>query len=295
MIEHKDYRYEDIRNFYFENENGQRIDCQKVNGNLFLYNVDGLGFEKEVEYIRVGNTYVKNDEYIKQNIINGELEFYEMTYDEYKNFVDFILKSAKLKIIYVPKLSNRTEYYRDIDFVKIGKSEEDEYNILVSHIQINCTSLWYKQNTVKYTIEPLTDEIRWDFRWDSSFTDYDSRSLQYINDGHVEAPIEVEISGHVINPKLELYVEGQLYQTVTFNTEIKMHEKLLYGTKENEFYILKQNTDGTTENLFSLEVINFENDNVIRIPTNRSCELKIEADNEVLNAQITVYPQYIAV
>lgn len=295
MIEHKNYRYEDIRNFYFENEKGQRIDCQKVNGSLFLYNVNGLGFEKEVEYVRVGNTYVKNEEYIKQNIINGELEFYDMTYDEYKTFVDFILRAEDLKIIYVPKFTNRAEYYRDIDFVKIDKLEEDDFNILTSSIQLNCKSLWYKQNVVSYTIEPLSDEIRWDFRWDSSFTDYSSRSLQYINDGHVEAPIEVEVSGHVVNPRLELYIEGQLYQTVTFNVEINAYEKLLYGTKENEFYILKQHTDGTTESLFNLDVINFENDNVIRIPTNKSCELKIEADNEVLNAQITIYPQYIAV
>ena len=89
MIKHNNYRYEDIRNFYFENEKGQKIDCQKVNGNLFLYSVTGLGFEKEVEYVRVGNTFIKNDEEIKQGVIDGELEFYEMSYDEYKNFVDF--------------------------------------------------------------------------------------------------------------------------------------------------------------------------------------------------------------
>lgn len=295
MIEHKNYRYEDIRNFYFENEKGQRIDCQDVNGSLFLYNVNGLGFEKEVEYVRVGNTYVKNEEYIKQNIINGELEFCDMTYDEYKSFVDFILRAEKLKIIYVPKIINRTEYYRDIDFVKIDKMEEDDFNILVSPIQIYCTSLWYKQNTVNYKVEPIENEIRWDFNWNSSFTDYDSRSLQYINDGHVEAPIEFEILGHVVNPKIKLYIEGQLYQIVDFNIEIYEYEKLLYGTKENDFYIYKQNTDGTKESLFNLDVINFENDNVIRIPTNKSCELRIEADNEVLNAKVTIYPQYISV
>ena len=89
MIEHKEYRYEDIRNFYFENEKGQRIDCQKVGGSLFLYNVTGLGFEKNVEYVQVGNTFVKNEEKVKQNVIDGELEFYELTYDEYLNFVDF--------------------------------------------------------------------------------------------------------------------------------------------------------------------------------------------------------------
>lgn len=295
MIKHNNYRYEDIRNFYFENEKGQKIDCQKVNGNLFLYSVTGLGFEKEVEYVRVGNTFIKNDEEIKQGVIDGELEFYEMSYDEYKNFVDFILKSEKLRLIYVPKLRVRTEYYRDIDFIKIEKNEEDQFNILVSPIQIFCTSLWYKQDIITYTIEPLTDEIRWDFKWDNSFTDYDSRSLQFVNDGHVEAPIEIEISGHVVNPQIELYVEGQLYQTVPLNVEIQTYEKLLYGTKENDFYIMKQHTDGTKESLFSLDVLTFENDNVIRLPVARSCELRLTADNDIANAQVTIYPQYIAV
>ena len=60
------YRYEDIRNFYFENEIGKRVNCQKINGNLFLYNVSGLGFKKNNDYVRVGNTFIKNKEEIEQ-------------------------------------------------------------------------------------------------------------------------------------------------------------------------------------------------------------------------------------
>ena len=285
----------DIRNFYFENEIGQRIDCQKIDGNLFLYNVTGLGFEKETEYVQIGNTFVKNKENMKQNIIEGELEFYNMTYDEYTNFIDFILSSKSLKLIYVPKTSQRKGFYRDIDIVKIDKNEEDDYNVLISPITIYCKSLWYKQDVAIYTIKAQDDEIRWDFRWDSRFTDYDSRNLTYINKGHVEAPVLIEMSGHLVNPKIELYIEGELYQTVTFNVEIAEYEKLLYGTKENEFYINRQKTDGTIESLFSLDVIDFENDNVIRLPTNKSCELKLTADNEVLNAQVTILAYYKAV
>ena len=44
------YDYKDIRNFYFENEKGQTIDCQKVNGGLFLFNINGLGYEEEITY-----------------------------------------------------------------------------------------------------------------------------------------------------------------------------------------------------------------------------------------------------
>lgn len=155
--------------------------------------------------------------------------------------------------------------------------------------------MWYEENTIIYKIEPTTDEIRWDFKWDSKFANYDTRNLYYINNGHVEAPILVEIQGHVINPKIELYVEGELYQGVPFNVEINEYEKLLYGTKENDFYINRQKTDGTIESLFSLDVIEFENDNVIRIPKNKSCELRLKADNEIINAQVTILAYYKAI
>ena len=53
------YKKEDIRNFYFENETGKRIDCQKIDGNLFLFNVTGLGYAEDIEYEQVGNTFVQ--------------------------------------------------------------------------------------------------------------------------------------------------------------------------------------------------------------------------------------------
>lgn len=156
-------------------------------------------------------------------------------------------------------------------------------------------SLWYEENTFIHKIEPQDNEIRWDFRWDSRFSDYNTRSLQYINKGHIEAPVIIEMDGYLENPKIELYVEGQLYQTIPFHITIEQYEKLLYDTRENHFSITKQNTDGTKSSLFNLDVIEFENDNVLRIPKNRSCEIRLTADNEVLNAQITIFPQYKAV
>lgn len=156
-------------------------------------------------------------------------------------------------------------------------------------------SLWYEQDTIIYRIEPQQDEIRWDFRWDSRFIDYNTRTLQYINNGHIEAPIYLEIDGYVKKPLIELYVEGQLYQTITFNTTIENYEKLLYDSRENSFFIGKQNTDGTVQNLYDLDVVEFENDNVLKIPKNKSCEIKIIADNDIQNAQLTVYPQYKAI
>ena len=144
------YKYEDIRNFYFENELGQKIDCQKIDGNLFFYNVNGLGYEEDIEYFQTGNNFIPNKKKIVQNQISGEMEFENMSYDEYCNFVDFILQAKSLKLIYIPKKSIRKEYYRDIDLFKIDKAEEDDYNVLVCPISMKARSLWYekKRNSI---------------------------------------------------------------------------------------------------------------------------------------------------
>ena len=179
----------------------------------------------------------------------------------------------------------------------IEKTQIQTTGTISEPVVFDCLSLWYEENTTVYTIEPVQNEIRWDFRWDSRFTDYNTRNLQFINRGHIEAPILVEFDGKVINPRIQLYVEGRLYQELKFNIIINEYEKLLYCTKRNEFYINKQNTDGTLEDLYSLDVIqDFANINeIIRIPKNKSCELKLTADNDVLNAKTTVWTYYKAV
>lgn len=164
--------------------------------------------------------------------------------------------------------------------------------VISEPITFEPTSLWYEEKTAIYDTKAEGDEIRWNFKWDSKFVNYDIRRLPYINKSHVEAPISVEINGHVINPIISLYVEGKLLQEVKIKADIKDYEKLLYETKENEFHINKQNVDGTLTSLFSLEHIVFENDNVIKIPVNRSCELTLTADNGISNAKVTIFEFY---
>lgn len=282
-----------VRKFLLENEKGQQFDLNNFKESALLTSPSELGYSNRSEFEQVGNTFIESNRKIEQKNPTGTIYF--KSYDKCKTFIDFIEKSDKLKWIYIIPLKEvEKTYYRDVVIKEFQKSEK-QVGILACSITFCSTSLWYEQTTAIYNIKPQENEFRWDFEWDSKFADYDTRSLSHINNGHVDAPILVEIDGHVINPKIELYIEGELYQTVPFNVEINEYEKLLYGTKENEFYINKQNTDGTLESLFTLDVIEFENDNVIRLPQNKSCEIKLAADNEILNAKVTILTFYKAV
>lgn len=283
-----------VREFKLINEKGQEYSLMDIYKYCLLTEPSGLGYNYSTEYEQLGDTFIANLRKIEQGQIEGVINF--LNYDNYKNFIDYMEKSESLKFSYkIPFKNGQKEYFKDIQIQSLTKTQIQTTGVISENIIFDCLSLWYEENTTIYTIEPLTNEIRWDFKWDSSFTDYDTRNLQYINQGHVEAPILVEMNGHLVKPKIELYVEGQLYQTVPFNIEIQEYEKLLYGTRENDFYINKQNTDGTLTSLFNLDIISFENDNVIRLPKNKSCEIKLTADNEVLNAKLTILPQYKAV
>lgn len=262
----QEYKYENIRNFYFENEKGESIDCQKINGGLFLYNVSGLGYEENVEYKKVGYTFVENKREMKQNQITGDLEFYDMTYDEYSNFVDFILRAKKLRLIYVPKKTARTKYYREIDFVSIPKTEEDDYNILTSTITINCLTLWYEENETIFKIEKYEDEMRYPYKWNSRYIDYNSRMIVFNNKGHVDAPIQVEISGFVQNPTISIFVNEEEYASIKIPITINEYEKLLYSSKTGEIYIQKQKTDGTKESLWKNKYVDLSKRNIFKLP-----------------------------
>ena len=284
-----------VREFNLINEKGQKFSLMDIYNAFLLTEPQGLGYGYTTEYQQLGNTFIKNLRNIQQGQIIGTANFLE--YDNYKSFVDFVEGAESLRFGYkIPYRDGSTkEYFKDVSFQNITKTQKQINGIFSETVTFDCLSLWYEENTVIYTITPQTNEIRWDFLWDSRFTDYDTRNLQYINQGHTEAPILVQMDGHLVNPKIELYVDGELYQSVEINVEIQEYEKLLYGTRENDFYVMKQNTDGTTTSLFDLDHISFENDNVIRIPVNRSCELRLTAQNEVLNAQVTILPQYKSV
>lgn len=283
-----------VREFKLINEKGQEYSLMDIYNHCLLTDPSGLGYSYATEYEQLGNTFVTNLRQFEQGQISGTANF--LSYDNYKNLVDFIEASESLRFSYkIPFQNGQKEYFKDVQIQSITKTQKQTNGIISETVTFDCLSLWYEENTTTYTVEQLENEIRWDFEWDSRFSDYASRTLQYINQGHIEAPVYIEIDGNVVNPVIELYVDRELYQTVEVKTTIAQYEKLIYDTRENQFTIAKQNTDGTLQSLFSLDYIDFENDNVIRIPKNKSCEIRLTADNEVLNAQLTIYPRYKAV
>ena len=279
-----------VREFKLVNEKGQEFSLMNIEEYCLLTNPTGFGYSYSTEYEQLLNEFLTNLRKLEQGLISGIANF--LCYDNFKKFVDFIENAKKLKFAYQISFQKGNKiYYRDVNIKRLEKSEKQTNGILSETVEFDCLSLWYEQNETIFKIEAHEDEMRYNYRWNSRYIDYDTRAIQFNNIGHVEAPIQVEIDGFVQNPTISIFVDNEEYASIKIPITIKEFEKLLYSSKTGEIYIQKQNTDGTKENLWKKEYIDITKQNIFKLPIGVS-EIRLTADDDVLNAKLTVFPQY---
>ncbi len=278
------------REFKLINEKGQGFSLMNIKENCLLTEPTGLGYSYSTEYEQLGNTFETNLRRVEQGSLSGILNF--KSYDNYKKFVDYIENSEELRFSYkIPFDDGSKEYFKNVNIQSLSKTEMQTNGFISESVVFECLSLWYEQNEIIFKIETYEDEMRYNYRWNSRYIDYNTRAIQFDNKGHVEAPIQVEIDGFVQNPTITVLVDGEEYASIKVPITINEFEKFLYSSKTGEIYIQKQNTDGTKENLWKNEYIDITKQNIFKLPIGAS-EIRLTADDDILNAKLTVLPQY---
>lgn len=279
------------RKFSLVNEKGQEYPLNDLKNYAFLTSPNGLGYGYKTDYQNIGDVFIEDIRKRSQGNMTADLNF--QNYDNYNDFVNFIESSESISLLYeIPfKIKPLKKYYIDVNIQSIGKSEKQKSGIITESIVLEYKGLWYEKQETIFRIEAKEREIRWNFRWASRFSSYDMRNIIFNNEGHVDAPFKVEIAGTVINPKIAIYKDNQLVNILQLPITINQNEKLLYSSLENDIYILKQNADGTITNLFDLDFIDLQNQNIFRLKRGIN-EIRLQAENDIVNAKIVIFPRY---
>ena len=279
-----------IRRFLLENEKGQQFRLDNLNEGCFLTSPSDLGYSYNINFTQVGFDFIENNKKIEQKNPKGIAYF--KSYDKVKEFIDYIESSNKLKWIYIiPFKDGEKTYYLDVSLKKFDKTEKSG-KWLACPVEFVRKSLWYEAKEVVYTIDSVTNELRWDFEWDTVFASYDNRNIIFDNKGHTEAPFKLELNGEVINPKITILEDDvEVKKLDLTGLTIATGETFIYNTKDTEQEIVKIGSGGTT-NLFDFLNPNFINFFKLR---KGASKIRLEAENEITSGKLTIYMQYKAV
>lgn len=244
--------------FYLMNEKEERWGLNSASEGFFV-DPKGFGVSYDADFLKVGDKWVSDHRELKQPTPSGKIQFPLNPYKTFQNFLKFINSAKELCLVYMPS-GVYTEYFADIDTVKIDKSGYTIGKVFEVPVSFACKSLFYTNEKFTYKIEKADTEMRWDFTWDTQFSDGDKIYFNSRNVGHVESPFVVSFTGYCTNPVITIYVDEEavhelkMYLTLEASDtlEVSMHDDDLYITVNGEDR--SDCLDFTAENFFKLPV-----------------------------------------
>lgn len=285
---------ERVRKFRLENEKAQVFDLMDIENYAFLSNPSGLGLEYDIQYYRIDEDYRVNNSYTQQGNITGDLLF--STYENYSNFIYFVESASELRLIYsVPRNNgNYEEFYKIVKLEQISKGEKEKIGILNCSVSFKALTNYRKTDMLVATYG-LDDgnELRWDFTWDAYFTNYSNNNIYFNANTTLDVAYTVEMEGELENPRIIAVLENNKeIVLLRHNGVLPKGHKLIKSTKEDDVKLIYIDELGNEKNLF--QDIDIKECNFQKIPKNVSY-IKVEADTDIYNIKITLYPEWRSV
>ena len=281
------------RRFFLENSQRQRYSLQNIQTGALLLSPAGLGLAMTRSYELAGDAARCVDERFPPRSFTGVIVFNSTrAYDGYRTLVDFVAQGT-VKLVYAPRYeTSNKEYLADVEVESISKGDI-KGGRMECDVTITLKGAWYKRESLRVVAEKTGGELRYDRIYDYTFNDVSTDDIEIFNDGHFDAPILLEAEGELVNPRLSLYVKGQLRSELVVTAVIEHSETLVFCTKDDSLILVKRFPDSTENSLIGC--ITVENDNFFKLPRGLST-LSLSADNEIASKSvITVFTAYKAV
>ena len=261
-----------MRFFKLINNKGDELNI--TSQSIFFHDIEGLGFEEETSYRRVGQTWWLNNALLRQIPITGKISFTDLEgHDPYVLFSDFYLfiNKAPLTLVYYPRGLDQTSYRKQVRVTKLDKSELNIYGALEEDISFTPYTPWYMVVSAS-NVSTIVTNTGWVWGGDNSPplvfepTDAEStpakfggeirQSVQLYSPVESSSPIKLTIKGPAVNPFWSHYVGNKLISTGRFAGEgvnLSSEETLVVdNTNGHTGMSISNSVTGETRNVYAL-------------------------------------------
>lgn len=222
-----------FRDFWLVNSLNQEYRLADQKTRVFFNSPSGLGFSKNYDVQKIGNSEIIIDEQLILPDVTGEMVFYNDTvgdmYNEYTNFINFISHTPITLHYKIP--SDLTDYYSDVLITRLDKSEVDESkNYMSCPITFHRLTEWLTNDDYVIILTNTTSDIgKYYYDDDESTADNigllrpyhyagsDLSQTTIYNNGTNDVGFQISINGEIQNPQFTLTQNGKQYGVCKIN------------------------------------------------------------------------------
>jgi hypothetical protein len=223
-------RLGEVRQFKLWNSDGKNYDLLDPKG-IMLFSVAGLGRTEEAEYYRLDEHFRILNSKNSQREISGTLLMPGNTVDDmYKKYYDFMRFAARTPLTI--EYTTFDTFYIDVHLVTIEKTEvSPTYNALECPVTFRALGPSYRKIQVYATSSKELVSTPYDYTYEDTYSTTDAiLNLSIKSDSMYASPCRLYISGPVIDPVWQQYLNSSLIATGSMNGTIPEGHKLVIDT-----------------------------------------------------------------
>lgn len=206
-----------IRKFWLKNGNGEIYQLTNASLTINLYNPVGLGFVKEIQFLRIGNRNKPIQNRYDLPRVEGNLVFGGTKEEQYENYNEFLYFASKTPLTLYQQTPNTTKsFYIECIMAQLDKGDVNEINRLECYVVFLGTTFWKsgEKNILNFEKGTSQDGKFYPLQREYSYSGSGYTDMPIINKNTATSPFVFEIIGEVENPILSFYQNNEKYGVI---------------------------------------------------------------------------------
>lgn len=184
------------RKLYLVNEVGSTFYFDYNHG-CIIEELDGLGFEFDIDYQDFDGRFVESKRKIPQKQIDLTLIFFD-GYLGFARWREYVTKSNEIRLFYETEAGKKYCY---INIVSSSKAQK-ESNIIRSEIKLDYLSLWLVNKSASITVAKSNEGKTYAYSYPYEYAVSFNGKVNVTNNSSRSVPLKITIRGNVFNPRV---------------------------------------------------------------------------------------------
>lgn len=201
------------------------------------FQIEGLGYEDETEFVRIGNDFLPLEEITAQGVIEFTMLFWKSVDSTYKKFLSHA-RHAPLRILYENDVD---VFYIPCRLRSMSKIEKVGIDIKGVPVSFALTGNPYRVVSGYASGEIGNGKNYGDtgYTYDYTYSTEILNTVELNSDSYLDSPCVLTLYGRLVNPVWRHYLNGELVESGAYSGTIPAGNKIIVNSKSVPYSVIE--------------------------------------------------------